>query len=69
MRRAIATATLYASILWLVVAALLGALRETLPDDESTAGAFLSGMVYAFLMFWGLLLFVTYLWWVGQGRP
>jgi len=69
MSRTIATARLYASILWLVVGALLGAIRETLPDDEATAGAFLSGLVYAFLLFWGMLIFVTYLWWVGQGRP
>ena len=52
-----------------IIAGLAEAIRETLPDDEATAGAFLSGLVYAFLLFWGMLIFVTYLWWVGQGRP
>jgi hypothetical protein len=52
-----------------VVRGLAASIRETLPDDEKTAGAFLSGLVYAFVLHWAILLLVTYAWWVGQGRP
>lgn len=62
MSRTLATFRLYGAILWLVVVVLLGAIRETLPDDETTAGAFLSGMCYAFVLFWTMLIVVTYAW-------
>ena len=64
--RTIATARLYASVLWLCACVLFDGVRETLPDDERTAGAFLSGMCYAFVLFWGMLIFVTWLWSVSR---
>ena len=36
-------------------------LRETLPDSEETAAAFVSGMAWAFAIFFGLLILVTLL--------
>ena len=66
--RTSATLRLYASILWLVVAVVFDGVRETLPDDERTAGAFLSGMCYAFVLFWGMLLLTTWLWFVSVTR-
>jgi hypothetical protein len=43
-------------------------IRETLPGDEKEAGAFLSGMVYAFVLHWAILLLVTWAWFTAQ-RP
>lgn len=68
MSRPVATARLYASILWLVVAVLAGALRESLPSTEDEAGPFLAGMAWAFVLFWTMLVLVTYLWLVSVGR-
>jgi hypothetical protein len=51
-----------------VARGLAESIRETLPDDEATAGAFLSGMVYAFGLFWGMLIVVTWLWFTAN-RP
>ena len=46
----------------IVLRYLVEQLRETLPDDERTAGAFVAGMVYAFVLFWTMLVLVTW-WW------
>lgn len=42
-------------------------IRETLPDDERTAGAWLSGLAYAFVLHWGALLLVTWSWCAQRG--
>jgi hypothetical protein len=34
--------------------------RETLPKSSDEAGVFLAGMVWAFVLFWSILLAVTY---------
>jgi hypothetical protein len=36
-------------------------IRETLPATEDEAGAFVAGMTYAFVIFFGLLVLVTML--------
>ena len=45
-----------------VVCGLLEELRESLPSTEDQAGAFVAGMVYAFVLFWTMLVLVTW-WW------
>lgn len=68
MSRTIATARLYAAIVWLIVACILGAIRESLPDDESTAGAFLSGMAWMFAIQMVLLVGTSYLYLLSTAR-
>ena len=46
---------------------LYEAIRETLPGDEQEAGPFLAGMVWAFVIFWAMLIFVTLLWFKAHG--
>jgi len=48
-------------LLYDVALGLWASIRETLPDSEETAGAFVSGMAYAFVVFFGLLVLVTIL--------
>jgi len=67
MSRTIATARLYASILWLVVAIVFDGVRETLPDDERTAGAFVSGMAWMFAILVVCLLLATMAWAKAHG--
>jgi hypothetical protein len=45
-----------------VIAGLWTSFRETLPSDESEAGIFLAGMTWAFVAFFSVLAFVTWLW-------
>lgn len=53
-----------------IVRGLWGSFRETLPSTEQEAGAFLSGMLWAFAAHWGMLIFVTYAYTTsGGGRP
>ena len=66
--RTSATVRLYAWIIWLVVVVLFGALRESWPSTEDEAGAFLAGMAWAFVLFWSMLMFVTWLWFVSVAR-
>lgn len=68
MSRSIATIRLYGAILYLVVAVLWGALRETLPSDDREAGIFLSGFTWAFVLFWMIVCAVTwsYAWSLGM---
>jgi hypothetical protein len=46
---------------------LYESIRETLPSTEQEAGAFLSGMVWAFLVFWVTVFIATYLTLLGRG--
>ena len=66
MSRTLATARLYASLLWLVVAVIFDGVRETLPDDERTAGVWLAGFAWAFVLFWAMLILTTWLWSVSR---
>jgi hypothetical protein len=52
-----------------VIAGLWESVRETWPDSEETAGAFVAGMAWAFLIFFGILVFVTWLWSTAAGVP
>lgn len=53
-----------------IVRGLWESIRETLPSTEQEAGAFLSGLCYAFALHWAMLLFVTYAYVTsGGGRP
>jgi hypothetical protein len=45
-----------------VIAGLWESFRETLPDSEETAGAFVSGLAWGFVVFFSMLVFVTWLW-------
>jgi hypothetical protein len=36
-------------------------IRETLPSDDREAGVFLAGFTWGFVIFWGLVIFVTIL--------
>jgi hypothetical protein len=42
-------------------------LRATLPSTPDEGGAFLSGMVYSFLIHWGVLVAVTYAYCSARG--
>lgn len=44
-----------------LIAGVCETIRATLPDSEETAGAFVSGMAYAFVIFFALLVLVTLL--------
>jgi len=44
-----------------VVRSIAGDLRETWPGDEREAGVFLAGMAWAFVLFWAMLLLVSWL--------
>lgn len=66
MSRTIATFRLYGAILWLVVACILGGIRETLPSDEQEAGPFMSGMVWMFAIQMVLLVATSWLWLVTR---
>lgn len=44
-----------------VVRGIWESFRETLPDSEETASAFVSGMAWAFAIFFTLLILVTWL--------
>lgn len=68
MTRTLATVRLYGAILWLVVVCLLGAVRETLPDDERTAGAFVSGMAWMLGLVMGMLVLTSWLYLQSVGR-
>lgn len=46
-------------LLCAVVAGLRESVRETLPDDEATAGAWVGGFCWAFAIHWVLLITVT----------
>lgn len=53
-----------------VLSCLLDSILESLPSSEDTAGAWLSGLVWGFCLFWGILILVTYSWFVTHGlRP
>lgn len=53
-----------------IVRGLWESIRETLPSTTDEAGAFLSGMTYAFILHWAVLIFVTYAYvTAGGGRP
>lgn len=47
------------SLLVAIVAGLAESLRETLPDSEQTAGVWLAGFCWAFVIFWATLIVVT----------
>jgi hypothetical protein len=51
------------------VSSLAESIRETLPADEREAGVFLAGACWAFVLFWSMLIFVTYLWSRSTGAP
>ena len=68
MSRTIATARLYASILWLCACVLFEGARETLPDSEETAGCWLAGFCWGMGLNWAMLIVTTYLWYVSVGR-
>lgn len=61
MSRGIATLRLYGAVLWLVVAVLVDAIRESLPSTEDEVGPFVAGMTWAFVLFWAILCAVTWL--------
>jgi hypothetical protein len=52
-----------------VVRGVAESIRETLPGDDKEAGLWLGGFCWAFVLHWAIVLIMTYLWWVGQGRP
>jgi hypothetical protein len=66
MSRTIATARLYASLLWLVVAALLAALREVLPSTEDELAPWFGGFCTSFVLHWVMLILVTWLWSISR---
>lgn len=68
MSRTLATVKLYGAILWLVVAVLWGGIRETLPDDERSAGPFLAGMAWMFAIQMVLLVLTSYIWLLSVAR-
>lgn len=46
-------------LLWFGLSLLWGTFRETLPESEHEAGVFLAGMIWAFVIFIGCLLFTS----------
>lgn len=49
-----------------VALGLLASIRETLPDSEETAGAWVAGFAWAFAIHWVLLITVTLAWYGGH---
>lgn len=49
-------------IVWAILCAVVQGFRETLPssDDDVSMGAFVSGMTWAFVLHWAILIAVTY---------
>jgi hypothetical protein len=47
-------------ILLEILRGLAETIRETLPRDEREGGAFLSGLCYAFVIHWALLIAITW---------
>lgn len=68
MSRTIATFRLYGGLLWSIVAVLWESIRETWPQDEREGGVFLAGISWAFVIFWTVLIAVTwmYAWSLGM---
>jgi vacuolar-type H+-ATPase subunit I/STV1 len=53
-----------------VLRGLLRSILETLPSSEDEAGAFLSGLTWGFVLFWAILVLVTWSWFTSHGlRP
>lgn len=47
-------------ILYEILRGLAESIRETLPSDEKEAGAWLSGLAWAFVLHWAAVLLVTW---------
>jgi hypothetical protein len=53
-----------------ILSCLLRSILETLPSSEDEAGAFLSGLTIGFVLFWTILIVVTWSWFTAHGlRP
>jgi hypothetical protein len=50
-----------------LVRGLYESIRETLPSTDAEAGAFLAGMIWAFVLFWLTVFVATYLTLLGRG--
>jgi len=57
------------SALIALAAGLMSDVRETLPDSEQTAGVWLAGFVWAFVIHWTVLILVTWLHVIAGGQP
>jgi hypothetical protein len=53
-----------------VLSGLLRSILESLPASEDDAGMFLSGLTWGFVLFWAILVLVTWSWFTAHGlRP
>ena len=52
-----------------VIAGLWESFRETLPSDESEAGVFMAGLTWGFVVFFSMLVLVTWLYARATGTP